>query len=176
MIAGQILHGGETAQRRIKFRLQARAGKDDPALATGGLDDPLVSVAFTVGQGHMLAGPGEALSFEPVLDLFEFLVEEVELLVDGVTAFDELGEVDFRLCYLFFHRLGSFDGQVVHPVFFRPGSVPQIPADSRNENEKSLKIPMIIILTGSRNQDAGGKNGLFGPEIRLGSPSCPWPN
>jgi hypothetical protein len=75
------------------------------------------------------------------------------LLVDRVTAFDEVGEVVFRMCYLFFHRLGSFVGQVVHPVFFRLGSVPQNPADSRNEDEKSLKIPMIIILTGSRLED-----------------------
>jgi len=70
--------------------------------------------------------------------------------VDGVTAFNELGEVAFRLCYLFFHRLGSFVGQVVHPIFFRPGSVPQIPADSRNEDEKSRNSPTKIILTGSR--------------------------
>ncbi len=97
MIAGQILHGGETAQSRIKFRLEAWAGKDDPAFATGRLDDPLISFAFVVGQGDVLAGPGKALGFEPVLDLLEFLVEEIELLVDGVTAFDELSEVGFRL-------------------------------------------------------------------------------
>ena len=97
MIAGQILHGGETAQRRIKLRLEARAGKDDPTLATGRLDDPLVSFAFAVGQGDMLTGPGEALGLESVLDLLEFLIEEIELLVDGITPFDELGEVAFRL-------------------------------------------------------------------------------
>jgi hypothetical protein len=97
VIASQVLHRGKAAQRRIEFRLEARAGKDDPALAAGRLDDPLVSFAFVVGQGDVLAGPGKALGFEPILDVLEFLVEEIELLVDGITAFDELGEVAFRL-------------------------------------------------------------------------------
>jgi hypothetical protein len=78
-----------------KFRLQARAGENDPALATGSLDDPLVALAFAVGQGDMLTGTGESLSLEPVLDLLEFFVEKIELLMDRVSAFDELREVDF---------------------------------------------------------------------------------
>jgi hypothetical protein len=49
------------------------------------------------------------------------------LLVDGIPAFDELGEVAFRLCYLFFHRLGSFVGQVVHPAFFGSEAFRKIP-------------------------------------------------
>jgi hypothetical protein len=95
MIAGQVLHGGEPPQRGIEFRLQARAGENDPALATGSLHDPLVAFAFTIGQGDMLAGTGEAFGLELVLDLLEFLVEKAELLVDRVATFDELREVDF---------------------------------------------------------------------------------
>ena len=71
------------------------AGKNDPTLATRSLHDPLAALAFAVGQEDMFVGAGDPLGFELILNLFEFFVEKTELLVDGVTAFDELREVDF---------------------------------------------------------------------------------
>ena len=104
MIASQRLNGGKVRFGRIELGLDLGFGKNNAAFATGTADDPLRSLTVFVQQGHKLVGASPSMKFELFLDLFEFLIEGSELLVNGETPFHQSSDGTCMSGCVGFHR------------------------------------------------------------------------